>query len=687
MLRTLAATSLGLVAFAVVAPQAGATTPTISNVYGYADSVHTTSLDADAFVSGSWNVGDTITFYAYDYTSQLSNNNNSITMQTQPTLPVAGSSCTVTDTVLQPFINGGQTTGTTPPCEITGLTPAHAYGVWAVPSPAGSAGVGSFQADYVGAQPSAAVITSAVPGPGSVTVNYTLGALGDMPYLDSNAYVDETVGNSTISQNCYPIPSPTPVAGSQLSCTVTGLQATTAANWSVSVYVNTQIGGSTTPSQGSSWGAILAPTLPGAPIVDAATPLVNASGSGATVYLTMPVSNGGAPISSWTCVATDTTTNATVTVTDYQTSQSTNASYEQCIFSPTSQTVTPWNFATNNPGTPVTIPASPLTIGDSYTFSAKVTNSVGDSPSVAGSFSQIIAGAPVPPSNVVTTQGNGSAGGLNVNFTAGSANGSTISSYSVSASPESVVDTTCAASLPSGASSSSVKLDANDDEFILYVVPVNGQLPLYGIAECTPGGTNYHVSFPSTYEQFGGISAPVASGQSFTFYTTDTYYSGSPVFEISRWTFTPGVSPTLTSSQVGTYATQSLSPPLVMLSPITVNASGTAFYTTPSVCSSTCTQTLYQWTVSNGAITGTPLYAAPSGTVLSSTALDGSGNLFFSTASMTVVGGVTTYTNSELNEISASTLSTASGPVSPTQVLATSGFAPALLLDLVRLCT
>ena len=98
----------------------------------------------------------------------------------------------------------------------------------------------------------------------------------------------------------------------------------------------------------------------------------------------------------------------------------------------TSYTVTssPGGLTASGSASPLTVTG--LTNGTAYTFTVRATNSIGTSSASAASNSVTPAGAPSAPTTVTAVAGNGQA---TVTFSGASANGSTITSYTVTSSP------------------------------------------------------------------------------------------------------------------------------------------------------------------------------------------------------------------------------------------------------------
>jgi len=666
-------TSIALVFAALVAtaPLAGATTP-ISLSYVSVSVGSATSLNVSVAINGTiWSNGDTITFSAYDVTTQIANTGPYVSTMTQPSGSAAGS-CTVTNS--GSWNNGGSV----PNCTISSLTTGHAYAVWvsATASQQPSVtGAGSQQDTYVGVAPTGPTINSITPGNGSVTVSYTLGALGTFPYSYSNVSISE--GSRYAS--CNPITtSGTPIAGTTLSCTVLGLVA--GSSYSVSVYVGTSPSGSgfgafNGSTSASGTGTIGAPTASDAPSVVAAIPSISGAATSMLVYVSLPANSGGNPIQSWTCTATDTTTSAQTSTTGYATYSPVSGT-QTCNFSSTSSSATPWNFSSNLPGTTSqTIPAAGLVIGDAYTFTATVTTTFGtSSASAVSSFSQVLGGAPNSPTGISITTGSAPAGGLNVQWNAATSNGAPVTAYAVSASPQAAIDTSC--SIPVGANIRSSHFDAAQNLYILYAV--SGSVSL---KRCALDGTSTSATFTGVMSS-GGFTTPVEiSTGVYRFYGAAYYSSMSGTSsEIDQWTYSvSGSSATLTKTLVGVYSTAVYSTPLTTGSSLVSNADGTVFYSSGASCISSCSTTqLYQFTLSQSTLTGTQLYSFANGVSGGTLTFDQSNNLWMTSYVANNGPSGITYTNGQLLEFSASQLVSPSGLLTPAASVSVGGLVSAL---------
>ena len=505
------------------APMAGASgvAQTISNTSAFADSTSTTSLDVTTTIAGSsWatTTDPSVKLYAVDAAS--------LSGSVPQNPPSTDNTCTAT------FMGQGSTwTSITNfgslvmKCTITGLTPGHLYHVWAI----GYSGATVLVTDHtitpggVGALPDDPTNVTVTGGNGQATVSWTLGALGDGTFQDANANLISNTGtqaNGTCTVNVYTPPTP----GTTQSCTIYGLPAKSAGSYSVSLILFTSIG--TKYVTAVTGPAINAPATPAAPTVAAAIPNISAMSSNMMVYVNASSDLGGSAIRSTTCVAHDvadgSSTTNDVTTIGYATQSYINTQ-SACTFSSTALTMQPyWNFTSNSSSTH-TIPAAALTVGHTYTFTAKVTNATGDSAfSATSSFQQLYAGAAGAPTNVATASANGSAGGLTVTWTASTANGTPVTGYQVSASPEQKIQTNCTFSMGSNVMRS--VHDSQDNEYI--VTSNNGQNgQTYSLSFCSAAGVLKTIPL-NDVTAMGGVAGATISGTTGSVYLADRLNTG-----------------------------------------------------------------------------------------------------------------------------------------------------------------
>jgi large repetitive protein len=332
--------------------------------------------------------------------------------------------------------NGGETCtadgATATSCVVTGLTNGDSYTFTVVatnaigpslPSAASSAVVPALV-------PGAPTIGTVTPADASATVNWT------DPASDG--------GSTTLSYTATAADSTTPANGGQTcsadgatatSCVVTGL--TNGDSYTFTVVATNAIGASLASSASS---AVVPDTFADAPTIGTATP----SDTSATVNWTDPASDGGSTILNYTATATDSTTPAN----GGETCTADGATATSCV-------------------------VTGLTNGDSYTFTVIATNGVGPSSASAASSAVVPATDPGAPTIGSATPGNASA---TVSWTdPASDDGSTILSYTVTATDSTTPANggqTCTAT---GATQTSCTVNTltNGDSYTFTVVATN----------------------------------------------------------------------------------------------------------------------------------------------------------------------------------------------------------------------
>jgi large repetitive protein len=298
---------------------------------------------------------------------------------------ITGYTVTATDTTTP--ANGGQTaSGASSPITVSGLTNGDSYTFTVTATNANGTGAASDPSNAVtpAAVPDAPTNATASAGDQSATVTWTPG--GDEGSAISSYTV--TASDSTTpangGQTCtYTVSDP-----ETDSCTVSGLTNGDSYTFSVTA---TNANGTGAASAASN--AVTPSTVPDAPTNATATP-----GNGSASVSFTPGFNEGAPITSYTVTATDSTT--------------------------------PANGGQTASGSGSPISVSGLTNGDSYTFTVTATNANGTGAASAPSNAVTPSTVPDAPTGATATAGNASA---SVSFTPGGDEGSAITSYTVTA--------------------------------------------------------------------------------------------------------------------------------------------------------------------------------------------------------------------------------------------------------------
>jgi uncharacterized protein (TIGR02145 family) len=343
----------------------------------------------------------TVTATNANGTGTASSASNSVTPSTVPGPPSIGTAtagngqATVTFTV--PASNGGSAitgytvtsspggltgTGLASPITVTGLTNGTPYTFTVAATNANGSGPSSAASNSVTPIPAPTlgppIIGTATAGNGQATVAFTAPVSNG-----GSAITGYTVTSS---------PGSITATGSASPITITGLTNGTAYTFTVTA---TNANGTGPASSASN--SVIPSTVPGAPTIGTAT-----AGNGqATVAFTVPVNNGGSPITGYTA------------------------------------TSSPGGLTVTGLASPVTVTG--LTNGTPYTFTVTATNVNGTGlPSVV-SNSVTPSTVPGPPTIGTATAGNGQA---TVAFTAPVSNGgSAITRYTVTSSPGSITAT------------------------------------------------------------------------------------------------------------------------------------------------------------------------------------------------------------------------------------------------------
>ena len=314
--------------------------------------------------------------------------------------------------------------------------------------------------------PSAPTGVTAQRGNGSATVSWTPGPDGGDP-----------ITGYTITSN--PVTAPVTASGSATSVAFPGLTNGTSYTFTV-VATN---GAGNSPASAPS-APVVPATVPAAPTNVTAT----ASDASATVSWTASTANGGTPITGYKvtsspggktatvgadatqAVVTDLTNDTayTFTVVALNDVGESTASEPSAAVTPKTVMLAPtnvvatrgdgtatvtWTPASANGGTPITgyvVTSAPdgktsevgptdttatvtgLSNGTSYTFTVAAVNAAGDRAESAPSNAVTPAGIPLAPATVTATAGHGAA---LVRWTAANANGSPVTSYTVTVSP------------------------------------------------------------------------------------------------------------------------------------------------------------------------------------------------------------------------------------------------------------
>jgi alpha-tubulin suppressor-like RCC1 family protein len=359
--------------------------------------------------------------------------------------------------------------------------------------------------------PSSAVVPADVPGqPTSV-----LATRGNGLSVVSWGAPGTNGGSAITSYKVTATDLTTPANGNEtctwttgpLTCTVNGL--TNGDSYAFGVTASNGAG-TGIPSVSS---VVVPATLPGSPTGVSAT-RGNAS---AVVTWSAPASNGGSAVTHYTVTATDLTTPVN--------------GNETCT----------WTTG------PLACTVLLLTNGDSYTFKATATNSVGAGPASTASTAVVPAGVPGKPTAVSATAGNGSAV---VSWTAPASNGSSIIGYTVTAADSTTAGNggeTC--SWTTGPLTCTVSLLTNGDSYTFTVTATNGagtgaaSLPsAAAVPGTTPGAPTGVSATAGNGSALVSWSAPASNGGSaITGYTVTAADSTSPGNggETCSWTTGP----------------------------------------------------------------------------------------------------------------------------------------------------
>jgi hypothetical protein len=314
---------------------------------------------------------------------------NSVTPATTPGAPTIGiataGNAQATVSFTAPSSNGGSpitsytvtssagqtATGTSSPITVTGLTNGTAYTFTVKATNAIGTGTASTASNSVtpATVPGVPTIGTATAGNAQTTVSFT---------------APSSNGGSPITSYTVTTSTGQTVTGAASPITVTGLTNGTAYTFTVKA---TNAVGTSAASAASN--SVTPATVPSAPTIGTAT----AGNTQATVSFTVPASNGGSAITSYT------------------------------VTSSAGQTAT---------GTASPITVTGLANGTAYTFTVKATNAIGTSVASAASNSVTPATVPGAPTIGTATAGNAQA---TVSFSVPASNGgSTITSYTVTSS-------------------------------------------------------------------------------------------------------------------------------------------------------------------------------------------------------------------------------------------------------------
>jgi large repetitive protein len=299
-----------------------------------------------------------------------------------------------------------------------------------------SGGVLSGTPTQTGSFPITFTATNGIGNPATQSFTLAVNSVPAFTSASSTNFTANSFNTFTVSASGVPTPSFTESGGLDgLSFNDNGngtatLSGTPTATGTFPITFNATNTAGTTPQDFT-----LTVGFPGAPTIGTAT----AGNASASVAFTAPASDGGETITSYTVTATDSTTPANGGET------------------------------ASGASSPISVPG--LTNGDSYTFTVTATNGVGAGPASAASNAVTPATVPDAPTIGTATPFDASA---SVTFTApASDNGSTISSYTVTAT-----DSTTPANggeTASGASSPiTVPGLTNGDSYTFTVTATNG---------------------------------------------------------------------------------------------------------------------------------------------------------------------------------------------------------------------
>jgi uncharacterized repeat protein (TIGR02543 family) len=519
------------------------------------------------------------------------------------TITVAASSSggAPTSYVVTASSGGGSCTVISPAtsCVILGLTngTAYTFSATAVNSIGTSSGTASSSITPAG-KPDAPTGVNAVIGNGSATVSFTAPTVTGGPAIASYT-VTASPGGATCT-----------VTAPATSCVVPGLTNGTAYTFAV-----TASNGLFTSSPSTSSSSVVPATVPGAPTSVTAT---GTSSGTATIAFTAPTSNGGSAITGYTVTPSPATVGAS------------------CTGSGTSYTCTG------------------LTDGVAYTFAVVAVNAVGNSTAGTNSTALTTQGAASAPTTISATRGDGQA---TVTFSGATANGSTITSYTVKAYDStgnevsgatctvttantggsciitgltngssytfkaitnSTANSTAVSSVPSIATTEITPAKAPDAPSGVSVVAGTGKIsvsweePASNGAAITsytvtssPGGFTCTVSAPATTCD---VSTGLVAGTNYTFQVTATSLAGTSAASSASTSVAVNASPSapinVTAIPSNASATVSWDPP------VSINGSAITGYTVTAykggvlVSGATCTTTTAETCAINGLTNG-----------------------------------------------------------------------------------
>jgi uncharacterized repeat protein (TIGR02543 family) len=557
------------------------------------------------------------------------------------TITVAASSSggAPTSYVVTASSGGGSCTVISPAtsCVILGLTngTAYTFSATAVNSTGTSSGTASSSVTPAG-KPDAPTGVNAVVGNGSATITFTAPTVTGLGI--GSAVTGYSVTSSPAGATCA-------VGGNATTYTCTGLTNGTAYTFAV-----TASNGLFTSSPSTSSSSVVPATVPGAPTSVTAT---STSSGSATISFTAP-SNGGSAITGYTVTPSPTTAGAS------------------CTGSGTSYTCTG------------------LTDGVAYTFAVVAVNAVGNSTTGTNSAALTTQGAASAPTTISATRGDGQA---IVTFSGATANGSTITSYTVKAydgTGNEVSGSTCTVTTPNTGGSCTITGLTNGSTYTFKAITNStanstavSSVPSIATTEITPAKAPDAPSDIEVTAGTGKISVsweePASNGAVITSYTVQAYNSAGAEITgatctVNAPTKTCDVSTNLVAgtnytfkvtatSSAGTSAASSAS------TSVAVNAAPSAPINVTAIASNVSATVSWDPPVSiNGsAITGYTVTAYKGGVLVSGATCT------TTTAETCAINGLTngdeyTFKVTATNDVGTSVVSVASAAVTPSTV-------------------
>jgi len=585
---------------------------------------------------------------------------------------------------------GGLTsTGGASPLTVNGLTNGTAYTFTVTATNAvgtGPASTASAAVTPTGV-PNAPTVVAAIAGNAQAQVSFTSPAANGSPITSYT--VTSTPGGLTATGAASPLTVNGLTNGTAYTFTVTATNAVGTSPASTAFASVTPTGVPNAPTavaavvgNAQAQVSFTAPATNGSPITSytvtstpggltstgGASPLtVNGLTNGTAYTFTVTATNavGTGPASTASAAVTPTgVPNAPTTVT----AVAGNAQAQVSFTAPAANgsPITSYTVTSNPGGLTATGAASPLTVngltnGTAYTFTVTATNAVGTSPASTASAAVTPTGVPNAPTAVAAVAGNAQA---QVSFIAPAANGSPITSYTVTSTPGGLTATGVASPL-------TVNGLTNGTAYTFTVTATNavGTSPASAAsATATPTGVP---NAPTAVTAVAGnaqaqvsFTAPAANGSPITSYTVTSNPGGltatGTASPIQITGLTNGTAYTFTVTATNAVGTGPASTPSIAATPMGLPGAPTA---ASAVAGDTTAQISFTAPANNGgsAITSYTVTSTPGG--LTATGA----------ASPLTVNGLTngtayTFTLTATNAVGTGPVSTASAAVTPTGV-------------------